>query len=73
MDRSAGTASPSRHIAFRDGEVQRIRSLQGEISGPDLAKQYGVSSNVIYRIWNRTTWAFVPECAKTETAQGEQK
>jgi|SRR6185295_19632817 len=51
--------------AFRDAEVQHIRSMQGKISGRELAQQYEVSANVIYRIWSRHTWAFVPECEKS--------
>lgn len=47
--------------AFRDAEIQHIRCMQGKTSAPKLAGEYDVSANVIYRIWNRLTWGFVPE------------
>jgi len=57
--------------AFRDAEIRHIRSLQGDVSGPVVAKQYEVSANVIYRIWSRATWGFVPDLA-CQDAQGEK-
>lgn len=52
---------------FRDAEVQRIRSLEGEKPATKLAAEYGVRPQVIYNIWKRRTWKHVPETAVTRS------
>lgn len=49
---------------FRDKDVQHIRAMQGRRSATVLASKYGVTVGIIYRIWNRRTWAHVPEIAR---------
>lgn len=46
---------------FRDREIQSIRSMKGIKSAKELAAQYDVSANAIYKIWLRITWAHVPD------------
>lgn len=37
-------------------KADEIRSLKGLVFGTVLAKKYGISSNVIYEIWQGNTW-----------------
>jgi hypothetical protein len=50
---------------FRDRDVQHIRSMKGRQSAKELAAQYKVRPNTIYKIWLRTSWAHVPEVTVT--------
>lgn len=40
-----------------EGDVLKIRSLQGSLSGPKTARLFGVTHQSIYAIWDRETWA----------------
>jgi hypothetical protein len=42
-----------------EGDVRRIRSLEGEISSNELAKEYAVEGRQIRRIWRRERWAWL--------------
>lgn len=47
----------SKHAAkLTENDVLKIRSLQGKMSGGKACKFFGVNSQTIYNVWNRTTW-----------------
>ncbi len=46
---------------FTDEQVQRIRRLEGSGKAREVAAEFGVSYQVIWKIMKRKTWAHVPE------------
>ena len=42
-------------------EVQEIRMLKGQRSYVDIANTYGISESLVYAVWSRQVWAWVPK------------
>lgn len=42
---------------LKEGDVRRIRSLKGLISGTKLSREYNVDHSTIYYIWNGKLWS----------------
>lgn len=49
----------ARRAKLTADQVREIRTLKGSVSGPELARKYGVSRNTIVRVHNRTNYADV--------------
>jgi hypothetical protein len=46
---------------FLDKDIHRIRALKGVVPARELAQEYGVRPNMIYKIQLRLNWKHVPE------------
>lgn len=42
-----------------EGQVKEIWHLKGQMSGPKVAKHYGIYHNTVYGIWRRITWKHI--------------
>ena len=41
---------------LKHNDIDEIKSYYGKLSGPKVAKLYGVDPTQIYRIWKNTAW-----------------
>ena len=44
---------------LNEQDIRYIRTMQGVLSGPILAKQLRCSNNTIYNIWSKKTWKHI--------------
>jgi len=51
----------SSHAKLTWEKVEEIHGLKGTLSGPSVARRYGVSDRTIYAIWQGLTWKQAPE------------
>jgi hypothetical protein len=54
-----GERSPNAKLT--EADARAIYAVRGELTGPEVARLYGVSPTVIYRIWARKAWAWIHE------------
>lgn len=49
----------NKQAKLKEPDVRVIRRLQGQVSGCELGKWFGVTKRVIYLIWQREAWTHV--------------